>query len=149
MPVTMFRFEPLMAPQYYKTYMMSRPLKSHWERAVCADVDCPQYINGWATRVDETTDLGQAQAGYIRQDKSRSHTESRTAEGLTEFVFPPGQKCFAKHKQPVLRDAIFTIRGGDHRGNPMGVKTCVLPARQWVDDFGEHQEKLAELIQRG
>lgn len=145
------RIDPLMPPQAYKTYVMRRPLATHWSAASCEDVDCPQFLNGWKTIVDEATPLGAKQAAYIRSDKTREHKEVRTPDGLTEFYFPAGNACFKRSEHKALngRPSVYLVKGGDHRGNPLGTKTHVLTADQWRDDFGEHQDKLAEAIKRG
>jgi len=148
----MFRIEPLMPAHMYKTYSFVRPLRSHWRTADCEESGCTAYANGWITRVDESSELGRAQAHYIRHDRTRKSTEDRTPEGLTAFTFPPGQKCFQgkNHKLPIERDPVFLVKGGDHRGNPMQVTTRVCRnASEWIEDFDEHQHLLADAIKRG
>lgn len=68
----------------------------------CVDVDCRKYLNGFASTIDENTPLGMAQADYIRYSSRRRYREERTPEGLTRFVFPPGQACFTTHRPPAL-----------------------------------------------
>lgn len=148
----LFRIEPAMPARMYKTYAFARPLKTHWRKASCEEVSCQAYVSGWKTVIDESAELGRAQAHYIRHDRSRSPSEERTPEGLTEFRFAPGQKCFqgGSHKLPIERDPLFLVKGGDYRGNPMGVTTRVCRnASEWVDDFDEHQHLLADAIKRG
>ena len=72
------------------------------------------------------------------------------SEGLTVFTFEPGQDCFAQHRVPLERDPLFLVRGGDWRGNPTGLQ----PYRHhrgedWVDDFADHQDRIARQIERG
>lgn len=150
--MTVFRLEPALPAHAYKTYSFTRPLRTHWRAATCDETACPAYLNGWVTRVDEATDLGRGQAAYIRRDRTRSHAETRAADGLTEFSFPAGQRCYraSEHRLPLERDPVFTVRGGDYRGNPMQVQTWVCrTADEWQDDFAGHQEMLADAIRKG
>ncbi len=105
------------------------------------------YLSGWQTLVDEATALGQAQAGYIRHKSERRFTESRDEAGLTVFTFPPGQPCFRAHKVRLDREEIFTKFPGDHRGRT-GEARLLRPA-DWVEDFAEHQQKLAHELEKG
>jgi hypothetical protein len=135
----------------YRTFQIAAPLSTHFVPARCDQVDCPEYLNGWVTAVDESTDLGQAQAHYIRHDRERRHFEQRRPDGLTEFRFPAGQRCFRSgdHKRRLEREEIFVMRDGDHRGNPLGTSPVKVGATSWVDAFGEHQEKLADEFGKG
>jgi hypothetical protein len=133
----------------YKTYGAASPVASHWRDGTCEEVNCEAWQFGWQTVIDEATDLGQSQAFYIRKHSSRSFTEQRRPDGLTEFSFDGGQACFAKHKVPLERPAIFTVRDGDWRGNPTGRRHVFRSGEDFVDDFGEHQERIIEAIERG
>lgn len=144
------RIMPKLPAGAMKTYQVVAPKASHWRNATCAEVECQAHANGWVTAVDEATELGQRQAGYIRRDSGRAFTERRTPEGGTEFVFPPGQRCFRAHSVPLEREPLYVVRGGDWRGNPSGA-----PARRhtrpdfWVEDFATHQQALADRLQQG
>ena len=145
-----FRLPPAMGPAAYKTYAVSAPLATHWVPATCGEVDCPAYVNGFTTTVDETAELGQRQAHYIRHDRTRSFAESRQPSGMTRFTFPPGTPCFGgRHRRRLEREERFLITGGDYRGNPRGERPVELAPQAWTDDFGEHQDKLAEALERG
>lgn len=132
--------KPQMEPNKYKTYSISRRLESHFRPAHCHEVDCPAYGNGWVTTVDEATPLGQKQAGYIRTQSGRWFTETRTAQGLTEFRFPGGQTCFEQHYVSLEREPTYLVRGGDYR-HYYGYRTHDRP-EWWVEDFAEHQDHL-------
>lgn len=114
--------------------------------AACHEVGCAAWRNGWETTVDESTNLGLAQARYIRHQSRRTFTESRTAAGLTVFRFESGQRCFAEHR--TKRDR-FVSRDGDWRGNPTGRVHVHARPEDWVEDFAEHEGRLADLRQRG
>jgi hypothetical protein len=146
----MERFTPNMAPQDYKTYRVAMPKATHWENVSCEDDECPAYANGWRSVIDESNELGMQQAHYIRKLSGRGFVESRTPEGMTEFVFRPGQPCFTQHKARTELPEIFLVQGGDFRGNPMGVPTITHRRPElWVEDFAEHQDKLNTILERG
>lgn len=137
-----FRIEPTMGPEAYQTYAIRAPRSTHQRRAQCAEVDCPQWTNGWESRIDESTDLGARQAGYIRTLSGRAFVESREGP-LTIFTFHPGQACFAEHWVSLDREPQFLVLGGDHRGNPRGIAPRVhRNFDDWANDFGEHQDTL-------
>ena len=70
----------------------------HLRVADCLEVNCPHYEFGWTTTVDETTDLGQRQARYIRKEAGRKFNEHKNEVGLTVFLFEQGQRCFQQHR---------------------------------------------------
>jgi acetylornithine deacetylase/succinyl-diaminopimelate desuccinylase-like protein len=76
----------------------------------CLEAQCPDYENGWASIIDESSDLGKKQAHYIRAESGRGFKEyssenaaiefpqmASLAPGLSVFIFAPGQKCFRNH----------------------------------------------------
>lgn len=144
----LFRIDPKMPPTSYKTYQILAPTATHWRPATCAEVDCAAYLHGWSTTVDESTELGAKQAHHIRRESGRGFTEDRTYGGLTTFFFEPGQRCFraSEHKAQV-RPEHYLIRPGDWRD--LGEPRRLGSAQSWVDDFGEHQQRVADEIQRG
>lgn len=156
----MGRQQPLAGPEAYKTYSMQAPLETHWRVATCTEVACPGEEFGWTTLCLEADDLGQRQAHYIRTLSGRQFTENRREDGMTEFNFPPGQRCFstvirggrtvAGHSMRIDRPELFIVRDGDFRGNPFDTTPIVhTRPEDWVDDFANHQIKLAEAAQRG
>lgn len=147
---TPFHLEPAAPAAAYKTYALVRPQGTHVKTASCVDVDCPQYWHGWVTEVDETSTLGQMQAHYIRSESRRLFVEERTREGFTRFTFEAGQVCFAEHQVAVERDPVFIVRGGDWRGDPLGEPARRhTSAQDWVEDFAEHQQMIADARERG
>lgn len=144
------RAQPLMPAANYKTYGAAQPLATHFRPGTCAEAECDAHRLGWTTTVDETTELGQQQAHYIRKDSGRAFKESRNEAGLTVFDFPAGQTCFRPHHIPLEREAVFYVAGGDWRGNPRGIETYKHKrAEDWVSDFAEHQQALADRAQQG
>lgn len=139
------RVNPLHAVQAYQTYSISR-LSDVLVRAACQQVGCAAWLSGWESTVDEGTPLGRQQAAYIRTQAGRTFRELRSAGGLTVFRFDSGQRCFAEHK---TNPEAYAVRDGDWRGNPTGrVRQHQRPA-DWVEDFGEHQNRIADQQQKG
>lgn len=146
-----FRLEPQMPANAYRTFQVVAPRPTHWRSATCAEADCAAYANGWVTDVDESIGLGQRQAHYVRRESGRRYTEQRLESGLIRFTFEAGQTCFAAggHQVRVDRPEIYIARDGDWRGNPTGRTRTHSRAADWVDDFGEHQLRLADQQKRG
>lgn len=144
------RVEPLMPVTAYKTYRITSPISTHFRPATCAEADCAAYLNGWVSTIDEATVLGQQQAYYIRKQSGRAFAEERLPTGLTQFTFEAGQKCFRDgHQVRLDRPELYLVRDGDWRGNPTGVKRQHANSQDWIDDFGEHQQRLADEMKKG
>jgi hypothetical protein len=145
-----YRVPPALPAAAMKTYQIAAPLATHWRPATCAEAECLAYLHGWQTSVDETTELGQRQAYYIRHDKTRKHTERRAETGLTVFGFEAGQACFAQHRAPNTRPERFLVTGGDFRGNPLGTPPRV-HARpdDWVEDMAESLDEIRTRHEKG
>lgn len=143
------RVPPALPAGDYRTYLIVRPPATHERAATCEQVACQAHLQGWETAVNESTDLGVAQAAYVRTQARRAFTEDRDGV-LTRFTFAPGQRCFTAHTAPVDRPPVFGVRDGDHRGNPRGTPTRVhASGDDWVDDFAGHQDRLARTIEKG
>lgn len=138
------RFTPGLPVQAMETYAIDAPKATHFRPATCREVDCEQHISGWKTVVDERTDLGAKQAHYIRKESGRSFSEDREVDGLTTFLFEPGQTCFRQHEARLDRPEIFSLRGGDWRGAT--TERRVLPAHGWVDEMQENFELLRQKV---
>jgi hypothetical protein len=137
------RADPLLPASAMKTYGIVQPLATHFREAPCSEVECPGHRNGWVTTINETTEFGQKQAHYIRKLSGRAFREQGAAGGFTEFMFQPGQECFATHQVPLERDPLFIVKGGDWRGDPrQDPVRRHTRAADWVDDFAEHQDKI-------
>lgn len=144
-----FRAAARLPVEAVTTYQISAPPSTHFRAAACADVDCANMAHGWRTILDETTDLGARQAAYIRRDSGRAFTEAHDEAGLTVFTFQSGQTCFGTHRVSLEREPLYIVRGGDWRGNPRQEMRQHSRAVDWVEDFGEHQQTLADRAERG
>jgi hypothetical protein len=138
------RIQPAAPVEAYQTYQVLSP-RDTLIRAACEQVGCLQWRHGWETPVDEGTDLGQAQAAYIRQRSGRTFTERRTGEGLTVFRFESGQRCFADHS---TRPESYLVRAGDWRQHLGVIRRHVWPA-DFVEDMGEQLQTIADQQQKG
>ena len=143
------RITPKLPAGKMKTYQLLMPVSSHFRRATCEEVGCENQQVGWETYIDESTELGKRQAAYIRQDSGRRFAESKDRTGITIFDFPAGQTCFEEHYASLEREPIHIVRGGDRRGNPTGFKQRHANAQDWVEDFAEHQQKIADAVEKG
>lgn len=148
MAIPVSRPAPRMDAAQYKTYSVVAPLSTHFRAATCAEVGCPHYVNGWRVRVESLTpDLLHA-----ARNAGRRYAEQRVAEGETWLVFEAGQPCFKarEHQTRIERPELYVVRDGDHRGNPRRTKARLHQRPEnWVEDFAEHQQKLADEIEKG
>lgn len=157
MGVQLFRIEPALPPQSYKTYAMVSPLSTHSRQATCEEVGCDQYRQGWRVRVENLTPdllhtLRTARATVNGRQVPYRCREQRVAEGETWMVYDAGQPCFKAdtHRAPIGRPPLYVVRDGDHRGNPRGTKARLHQRpSDWVEDFAEHQQALADEIKKG
>lgn len=143
------RITPVLPARAFQTWGVSAPVNTHWRDATCEEVECAHYLRGWRTVVDPATQQGAAQVYYIRQDRSRSCTEERLADGKLSFTFRPNQRCFTQHRVRIPRPEIFYVRGGDWRGNPTGLRRLHTHPEHWVEEHADNQSKIAEILKRG
>ena len=137
-----------------KTYGIVRP-PDHFRPATCAEVDCEAYTHGWvSTMLAGSDDLAFLTQRVCRGDVDGWHrhfTTELAPDGFVRLTFPPGQPCFraSSHRISVERPPIFLVRSGDWRGNPGGQHRVHTRPEHWVEDFAEHQQGLADALQRG
>jgi hypothetical protein len=149
----MNRITPNLPAAAYRTFQIVSPLSTHWRKATCEEADCPNFLHGWQSLIDETSELGQKQAYYIRKLSGRKFTEDRDWQPpLTLFTFEAGQSCFSsdQHKVPLERPEHYLVKGGDWRGNPLGTATRKHTSPDhWIEEFQENQDKIIRLHERG
>lgn len=146
----------------YQTYGVHSPVQTHTRPATCAEVDCQAQAQGFAVTVDPGTDLGARQALYLRSEclplalpasaaarGRRRYREVPQPGGLVRFEFPAGTECFAEHRVPLGRPELYIVRDGDRRGNPTGRLRRHAKPEHWVEDFAQHQDRIATLRERG
>lgn len=135
---------PRIPVQGWRAFHILSPASTHFRVGTCDEAGCLAYRNGWATKVDEATDLGQKQAHYIRKLAGRKYTEAKEPSGLTAFTFEAGQKCFATHQVPLDRPEFFAVGHGDWR--QYSLPRLHGSPDSWVNDFGEHQDRINKAV---
>lgn len=148
------RPEPALPAEYVMTFGIWRPITTHTVPATCEQVGCPRLATGFAVRADMMTDLGQAQAHYIRTECGRPFTEEpqMLPNGQIQiilFQFPPGVECFEEHVRVLERPPFYVTKGGDWRGDPRGDPVKRWYEADWVDAFANHQDHIATRVERG
>lgn len=134
----------------YQTFQVKAPVSTHTVPATCEEVECDQYARGWRMKVDLGTELGQKQAYYIKHHSGRAYTVVDQQDGLVTLDFRPNQPCFQEHRRPNDRPPIFSVKGGDERGNPLKLPTRVHKKPEtWVEEFAENQDRIASAIKKG
>jgi hypothetical protein len=143
----MGRIAPNMPVEAYKTYRILSPQSTHFRPATCAEADCPHYLNGWRVRVEGLD----AALLHAARTSGRHYVEQQIREGETWLVFSAGQSCFqvSQHRVRLDRPELYLVRDGDWRGNPTGRQRAHAGPQDWIDDFGEHQDKLADQMKKG
>lgn len=137
----MGRIIPRAGVELYKTYQATQPLETHFRQATCEEVGCENYRNGWITRVPIDSDFER----IVRSCGRRWAAVVREGAEMV-FTFPPGTACFkeSQHVVPLERPAFFIVKDGDFRGNPTGFYREHTTPEFWVEDFQEHQAKVAK-----
>lgn len=140
------RIEPVGLPGAYQTYAVKSPLTTHYVPATCEEVRCEDYLNGWMVKLPGLS----PQLIHAAKNAGRHYREIEIEHGVMALVFEAGQPCFraSTHRKPNGRPEIFIKRKGDFR-TPRSPVTRFKRAEDWRDDFGEHQERLADQVNRG
>lgn len=142
------RIEPKMGPEGFKSYQIAASISTHRRRATCSEVECIRRIRGFRAVFDVSTAEGRKNA-HIVEISNRSYSRD-VAGSIVTYVFPAGQNCFDAHTVTLEREPFYIVRGGDHRGNPLRISAVTHQRSDlWVEDFAEHQDKIARAQQRG
>ena len=119
-------------------YQAAFPRSSHWRRATCAEVDCPHYLMGWATKVIAGSDHDD----YIKADKTRRYRIIKEGE-LNAYYFEAGQQCFrgeaGDHYKKLERGAWLTKNAANR--NPLFLERVAMEPQQWIDEFNEEANR--------
>jgi hypothetical protein len=141
-----FRLVPHGEPHMYRTFMAHTP-RERKRKAGCVEYGCVAMRKGWATAVDESTELGMMQALYIRKSSGREFTEERGGDGLTTFRFKAGQECFARDRHLVDDGPpLLGIANGDWRAADRPV---VVGESEWTGRLGDSVLAIAERREKG
>lgn len=145
------RFAPAGLPGAYKTYAVKSPLTTHYVPATCEEVRCLDYLHGWMVKLPGLSpQLIHTAKNSGRRFREMEVLDEQSGKGIPALVFEAGQPCFraSTHRKPNGRPEIFLKRNGDWR-TPRTAVTRFKRAEDWRDDFGEHQERLADQVNRG
>ena len=137
-----FRIEPAMGVASYKTYRVAQPKTGQTRIGTCEQAGCERNLKGFSITVPSVS----AAANYLRNESGRRFHEVASG-GESRFNFYPGQQCFEEH-HVLDRPQFHIVRDGDWRGNPTN-NVRRLSGQAWVDDFGEHQLKIKDQIEKG
>lgn len=132
----------------YKTYQIISPISTHWRKATCAEVECPDYIHGWKIRTDTLSE----EMIHAATHSGRKFSWMRPSELENWLVFESGQPCFRSgtHRVRLDREDVFIVRDGDWRGNPRGTQARKhANGLMWREDFQEHLDVINSEIERG
>lgn len=144
------RPDPVAPVQAYRTYQIVAPQETHWRPATCAEVDCPNWRNGFKVPVPAGEE-GDKRAHLIKTSGKPYRVEPGE-DGIRWAVFPEGTACFSEPTHRVqYRPERYIVRPGDWRGNPGGrgaVREHTRPA-DWVEDVALHTAKVFDELRKG
>lgn len=146
--MSLFRVKPAGPSAAYKTFRVRQPLDTHFRVATCAEVDCEQYVKGFKIPTDPATQRGQRQA-YLIRESGRPFRCVRLPAGIVEYHFAPGTRCFRPHYRSLFREPLTLVQRGDWRTPARARDTRAMPAGEWLDRFGTHQQAIADQVSRG
>jgi len=107
-----FRPQPTLPAERMVSFEIKAPLATHWRRATCVEVGCPDYQHGWTVAVSV---LRPSDRELFRQKGFRFiDIDGGTGPAL---LFEAGQPCFraSQHRTRMDREEIFLQRPGDWR----------------------------------
>ncbi|MES2211355.1 MAG: hypothetical protein V4515_14425 [Chloroflexota bacterium] len=143
------RIQPVGPVQGYRSFGM---VTTRRVQATCADVMCEHNAKGWVTVVPPgSPDEGVLVAACDgRVDGIRRQWRERCVSlgGFHEYHFDPGQPCLRASTHTVPWSFAFHHRDGDWRGNPSGLVVAHPDGQSWVDEFGQHQERIVHQRER-
>lgn len=124
-----------------RAYTIKAPLSTHFRSATCAEVDCPNYRQGWKVRTDGLSQ----QMLHTAMNSGRKFSWLHVSEQENWLVFEAGQPCFEsqRHRKRLEREELFVVRDG--RSTPVRHTRPEL----WMEDLHEHTDKLAEARKEG
>lgn len=140
------RIEPVLPAHAFRTFQISAPVATHFRAATCAEVDCPNWLNGWRVQAESLTpDLLHA-----AKTSGRRYREESLAPGVTWLVYEAGQACFraSQHRTPIGRPELYLVRDGDWRQTFGQARQHTRP-EHWVEEMSENQQRLIDAKQRG
>ncbi len=145
------RITPTLPVKARQTYRISKPVATHTRPATCAEVDCPEFLNGWVTRLPvgdpRIALLKDAAAGRVDGLKREMRDVTGIGSAEAEFLFNAGSPCLKArtHRISVDRPEIYLVRGGDWRGSTGLIRKHDRP-EHWVEDMQENLDAVARRV---
>lgn len=140
------RIQPILPVKSMQTYRISKPVATHTRPATCAEVDCPDFVNGWDTILPASHPMVLAlrRAAISAVDLGDGVRRkcvvvvSLSNERTVTFRFEAGQPCFraSTHRVSLDRPENYLVRGGDWRGSTGLIRKHDRP-EHWVEDMSE------------
>ena len=131
----------------FKGYEIRAPMSRMFrERATCAQIDCPEWRNGWMVKL-ELLD-----ARMWEEIRAKAYGWKTVDMSPTEryVAFEAGQPCFASSTHTrLVRDPLFVEHRGARWGGRRPDDGYRHSADTWVDSFANHQDKLVAEAARG
>lgn len=140
------RIEPALPAHAFRTFRISAPISTHFRKATCAEIDCPNWLNGWRVRLENLT----PELVHTVQTSGRRYREESLGQGVTWLVFEAGQPCFrtSEHRARLDRPELYVVRDGDWRQQFGQARQHTRP-EHWVEEMSENQQRLIDAKQRG
>lgn len=128
----------------YTTWAILSP-PDRWRAATCEEVDCEWHRDGWVTRVP----IGGEEEHLVKASGRRWTGRHVGPDGVVEYMFPPGTRCFraSTHRVHVDREDVYLRLGGHHQ-QYTGDRLVHSGPQPWLDEFGENQERLSDAVKR-
>lgn len=118
-------------------YGIQTPVFSHRRPAMCPEVDCLHWKEGWKILVDPRNPRGQEAEYTIRHEAGRKFEEEKLESGSILFTFEAGQICFQNHTTSLER-----LPNMDINTRPVGLI-------EFTDTMNENAYQVNELRERG
>lgn len=154
------RVEPVGPTQAYKTFAVRSPLSTHYRRATCEEIDCPDYLHGWYLKIEGTPE----DLLYTARNSGRKYTIGEvlielkddednvvSTEIFKAFIFEAGQACFraSTHVKSLERPEFFFAGRGDHRSFSIRKAQQFERPDQFVESFEDHLARIRHALQQG
>ena len=153
-PIWLNRASAQLPERAMKTYALAAPISTHRRIATCAEVRCERQARGWRTLLDVSVPAHASAANWIRLHSGLSFTVEQDGDAVT-FTFPAGQQCFEginrQHTVTLEREPLYFVRGGDWRTDWRTRRDTAIEMHvaDWVDDFANHQQAIADAHSAG
>lgn len=146
------RIAPQGPTHAYQTYAIRTGLDTHYRKATCAEIDCPDYLNGWYLKIEGTPQ----ELLHIATHCGKRYRQGEVLiEGQTQafkaLIFEAGQPCFREstHVKSLERPEFFYVGRGDYRSFTTRKAKLFDRPDQFVDSMQTELDKIRTRIERG